>query len=464
MNTKINKIFSSKRFRNGSYTWLVTVILIAIVIVVNLIYRQLPSSMRNVDISSTNIYNISDVTKEILAALDKDVELVVVAESGSVDTRIERFLELYAEQSDRISVRYEDPVASPSVLKKYGTTADTIVVSCEETGRTDIIYFEDMIVYDLYSYYYYGTYNETEFDAEGQLTGAINLVTNEASRKIYMLQGHQESSFGETITDMLAKSNLTAETVNIFKEGSIPSDCEMLVSYAPLTDFSEEEIELIRDYMDQGGNFILIMTLEGETPNLDAFMEEYGLSKAAGSIADTRQAYMGNPYYLLPTINSSNISASLPNDSAVLVFNACGVTEAEEIPENVVVTPVLSTSSQGFAVTETEQVQGTYLLAAYATKTVSEDISSTFTVFTTDTIINENLLTAYSNISNAQIFLNALTVDFDDIISISIEPVSLEVTYNTVTNQSFWGLWLIFIIPIGVLIFGFVKWLIRRRK
>lgn len=464
MKKRLNQYLSSVRFKNGSYTWIATVILIAIVVVVNLIYHQLPSSVRKIDISSANIYHISDVTRELLNSLDKDVEIIVVAESGSVDTRIERFIELYTEISDKISVRYEDPVTSPSVLKEYETTADTIVVSCEETGRTDIISFDDIIVYDIYSYYYYGTYNETEFDAEGQLTSAINLVTGEASQKIYMLQGHQESSFGETVEDMLLKSNLSTETLNIFKEGSIPSDCELLVSYAPVTDFSEEEISLIRDYMNQGGNFILIMTLEGQTPNLDAFMKEYGLDRVEGNIADTRQAYMGNPYYLLPTICSSSISSSVSDDSAVLVFDACGVVESEEVPENVEVTPVLSTSSQGFAVTQDNQIQGTYLLAAYAVKTLDDDSDAKFTVFTTDTIINENLLTAYSNISNAEIFLNALTADFSDITSISIEPVSLEVTYNTVTSQSFWGLWLVFIIPLGVLIFGFVKWFIRRKK
>lgn len=456
--------FSSVRFRNGAYTWLMTVIFIAVIIVLNLIYRQIPFTFRNMDINATGIYRLSDSTKELTKGLDKDIELIVIAENDAIDTRIRHFLEIYAAQSDRISVRYEDPVASPSVLKKYNTTADTIVVSCNENQKTTVIPFADIILYDEYSYYYYGTYNETGFDADGQLTSAIQYVCNNTPQKIYLTEGHQESAFGDSVNEMLQKSNLTTENIHIFKDGRIPSDCEMLVSCAPVKDFAAEEIELIRTYMNQGGNFMLIMNADADTPNLDALMEEFGLNRAEGSIADMRQAYRGNPYYLLPTINNSDVSSALPQDAVVLILNAAGLVKNEEISDNVTVTPILSTSAQGFAVTEDTKTQGTYLLAAYASKTLENGDISTFTVFTTDTIINENLLSGYSNISNAEIFLNALTKDFEDITTVSIEPVSLEVKYNTVKNQGFWGILFVAVIPLAVLIFGFVKWMIRRKK
>lgn len=456
--------FSSVRFRNGAYTWLVTVIFIAIIVVVNLIYRQIPFNFRNMDINATGIYRLSDITKELAENLDKDIELIVVAENDAIDTRIKHFLEIYAAQSDRISVRYEDPVASPSVLRKYNTTADTIVVLCDDNQKTTVVSLADLILYDEYSYYYYGTYNETGFDADGQLTSAIQYVCNDMAQKIYMTEGHQESAFGDTVNDMLDKSNLTTENINIFKDGEIPADCEMMVSYAPVKDFAPEEIDLIRAYMNQGGNFMLIMKADADTPNLDALMEEFGLSRAEGNIADMRQAYRGNPYYLLPTINSSDVSSSLSRDAAVLIFNAAGLVQTEKTSDNVVITPILSTSAQGFAITEDSKTQGTYLLAAYAEKTPEDGEASTFTVFTTDTIINENLISGYSNISNAEIFLNALTKDFEGMTTISIEPVSLEVTYNTVKNQGFFGVMFVAVIPIAVLLFGFVKWMIRRKK
>ena len=62
----------------------------------------------------------------------------------------------------------------PSALTDYDTTENTIVVSCEDTGKTTTVSFDDILVLDEYSYYYYGTESYTEFDGEGQLTGAVN--------------------------------------------------------------------------------------------------------------------------------------------------------------------------------------------------------------------------------------------------------------------------------------------------
>jgi ABC-2 type transport system permease protein len=215
--------------------------------------------------------------------------------------------------------------------------------------------------------------------------------------------------------------------------------------------------------MDNGGNMILITALSADTPNLDAFMQEYGLVKADGNIADTRQAYMGNPYYLIPTISKNDVTSNLSSDAAVLLFNAGGAVEADSVSENVTVTPFLTTSSSGYAVTEDNQVQGTYILGAVCEKSAEDGTTSRLTVFTTNTIINEQLISQYTNISNADVFINSVTANFEDVQNVSVDPVSLDVTYNTVSNQSFWGIWLVIIIPLVVLIYGFIRWIMRRK-
>ena len=56
---KIKKMFSSKSSRNGTYSVGLAVIVIAIAIVINLVAGQLPEKVRNIDISSNNLYDIS---------------------------------------------------------------------------------------------------------------------------------------------------------------------------------------------------------------------------------------------------------------------------------------------------------------------------------------------------------------------------------------------------------------------
>ena len=65
------------------------------------------------------------------------------------------------------------------------------------------ISFYDIILYDYSSYYTTGSVSESEFDAEGQLTSAVNYVSSEDSAIIYRTSGHGETTFSTTA--MLAK-------------------------------------------------------------------------------------------------------------------------------------------------------------------------------------------------------------------------------------------------------------------
>ena len=112
-----------------------------------------------------------------------------------------------------------DPVLHPSALTEYDTSENTIVVSCEDTGKTTTVSFGDILVMDSYSYYYYGTTSYTEFDGEGQLTSAVNYVTNETEKTICQSTGHGEGSLSETITDLMDKNSYTLSEINLLMTG-----------------------------------------------------------------------------------------------------------------------------------------------------------------------------------------------------------------------------------------------------
>lgn len=104
-----------------------------------------------------------------------------------------------------------DSVLHPSVLQKYNTDGNVILVSCDATGKSTTISFSDIIQSDYYSYYTTGSASESSFDGEGQLTSAINYVTSEETSKIYRTSGHGESTFSSSVSDLLTKNNLETE-------------------------------------------------------------------------------------------------------------------------------------------------------------------------------------------------------------------------------------------------------------
>ena len=59
--------------------------------------------------------------------------------------------------------------------------------------------------------------------------------------------------------------------------------------------------------------------------------------------------------------------------------------------------------------------------------------------------------------------LTLLRGGFDDVSAISVEPVSLLTPTNTITTGGIWGLLFILVIPAALLIYGFVRWMHRRK-
>ena len=152
--------------RRGAFSAGLTALAVAAVLVFNLLAAQLPEQWAQIDLTGSGIYNISETSQDYLAGLEDDVVIHVLTDKDTLDTRIVRFLDIYADLSDHLTLEYTDPTVYPSALSQYGVGADTIVVTCEATGRQESFDISDIIGYDMMSYYYYGTYTETDFDGE----------------------------------------------------------------------------------------------------------------------------------------------------------------------------------------------------------------------------------------------------------------------------------------------------------
>lgn len=225
---------------------------------------------------------------------------------------------------------------------------------------------------------------------------------------------------------------------------------------------------------------MILGTETEELPNMEAIMGEYGLELADGYIADMQRFYQNSYYSIFPVLDtSSEICSGLSSDSLALVLNARGMTEKEELRDGLTVEGFMTTSEDGYAVTSSdERVQGTYLLGAVGTETVQDataadatasDADSTnekearLTVISAGTLIEQQITDSFTNLANTDVFMNAVTANFDEVENISIPAKSLEITYNTVTNPNTWGMLFIAVIPIGCIVIGLIIWIRRKR-
>lgn len=487
---RIKKLFTSTQFKNGSFSAGIIVLVIAIVVVLNMIVSKLPKTLTNVDMSDKLLYSVGETTENMLATLDKDVEIKVIAETGKVDSRIEQFLSRYSDMSNHISVEYVDPVLHPSVLTEYDVDSYSLIVSCKDTGKSTVIDFNDIIVYDYSNYYYGGSATEKEFDGEGQLTSAIDLVTSENTKKIYMLNGHDEQKFSVGLQELVEKANMTMEDYNMLTDGDIPDDCDLLISNAPTKDLADDEKTALLDYINHGGKAMIIRTAtEEKLNNYDEVMKAYGMNMTDGYIAEPTRYYSQSRsvYNFFPTLMSSDINGELTSDDLILVSKVKGMTLDEELPEGVTLDKFMGTTSDALEVTEEEQKQGTYYLGVVA-EVVNQGIeneeseeetdeneetaasdeneeldSGRLTVLTVDSMIYDSITSQFTNIENLTEFMNILTANFDDTTNISIPAKSLEVSRNTFASTGIWSSLFIGIIPAVILVGGFIVWIRRRR-
>lgn len=455
MKREKHNLIGTKAFRKGSYSTVIMVVIIAIVIAANVMFSKLPTAARNIDVSSNNLYSIGDTTHSVLDGLKNDVEIVVIKDKESTDKRISTLLAKYADYSDHIKVTYKDPVLYPSVLTTYDTEENNIVIKCDATDKTTKVAFSDIIVT---STSYYGSTYETSFDGEGQLTKAIDYVSNENNKLIYTISGHGESDLGKNISKLISKSNFNVKSVNLLVDNGIPDDCDMLICNQPTKDLADDELKLLREYMENGGKMTVVLAdTTTETPNFDALMADYGISKVNGYIADTERYYGQNVYQIFPNYSSGDITGKFGSEEYTLLFGSLGL-KVEET-DGVTVDEFLTTSDKGAAVVgENDYTEGKYTLAAAATKDESR-----FTVFGSASIIDDEFTSYYTNLMDLQVFMNSITANFDDVSNISIDSISLQTTYNTIANGSGIGAIFIGIIPVALLILGFLRWFGRRK-
>lgn len=468
---KIKKLFQSNDSKRGSYTLAITSIVIAIVIIFNMIVNLIPENKRQFDISSTNIYEISSKSKKIINNVDHDVTFYVLAEKSNTDKRIKTFINKYASLSDKIHIKWIDPVLHPSALTKYGTEENNIVISCKKTNRTTTVSFDDILVSS--TSYYSTSSSASSFDGDGQLTSALNYVTSNKEYKAYYTSGHGESSLSSEVTSLLTKSRISTSDLLLMTATSIPDDCDLLIIDGATSDFTKDEVKLLSSYLKKGGKVVTLLAQTNKSmKNLYGLLKDYGLTVENGYIADTERSYQGNYYYLIPNLSVSGDMASGISSSSIMMINSKGMTQSTPVRDSISTDAFMTTSSNGYAVTEKKQSQGTYVLGATSTESVKVKNSkgkkvtkeSRLTVYGSNMLIDEQITSSFSSLENLTLFTNSVTASLDNADNVSISPKSLEVSYNTIAHPGPFSILVVFVIPVGLIVGGFIVWFRRRRR
>lgn len=475
---KLIGTISKKHIKNGSYTMVMSVIFIAVVIVINMIVSTIPSKYSEIDISSQKLYSIGDETKKMLKDLEKDVTIYQIAQSGSEDENIANLLKKYEDESKHIKVEQKDPVVNPKFVSQYTSddlSANSLIVVCGD--RNKVIDYNNM--YETSMDYQTYSSQTTGFDGEGQITSAIGYVTSENLPVLYTVEGHGEKDMDSSVKEDIEKANMDIKSLNLLTEGSVPDDADCLFIDSPSTDFSSDEKDAIIEYLENGGKAMIFSDYTTEDmPNFDAILENYGVQRVDGVVfeGDNQHYAMQMPYYLVPTINSTDASSETASAGYyVLVPYAQGIKQLEDVRDTVKIESILTTSDQAYSKTdlnsntiekEDGDVEGPFDLGVSITESLDDDKETQIVYYSTSNLMDSQTNQMVSG-GNEKLIMESLKwmTDTEESASVSIPSKSLEVSYLTITDYdaAFWKICTIALIPGIFLVIGFVVW-IKRRK
>lgn len=462
---------NSIAFRGGAYSLMVTAVVLAILIVVNIFVSALPTTLTKYDISSTKLYSITSNTKVVVNALEQDVTIYWIVQSGEEDAVIENLLGKYDSLSDHIDIVKKNPDAYPTFAKQYTSETvsnNSLVVECGERSR--YIAYEDIYVEeaDMYSYSY-----TTSFDGEGAITSAIDYVVTEELPQVYVLEGHGEAELPSTFADQIDKENMETVSLSLLTVDAVPEEADCVLIYSPTSDISEEERDMLADYVSGGGKLMVMAgpVENGSLDNLYSLLSDYGVKANEGIVVegDRNHYALQMPYIILPDMGSSEITDPLIEENYyVLMPISTGLTVEETT--NGTVTQLLTTSEYAFSKTagynistyekEEGDIDGPFTLAVSVESTGGGKM-----VWFTSSHFIDDMYNAYSSGANVDMSMNAMSSLIGEREAIAIRSKSLNYNYLTISDSagSTLKVMMIGIFPLAYLGIGICVILRRRR-
>ena len=256
---------------------------------------------RRHDFSRSHKFELSNQTKQTLASLGSPANVIVYFSPSSASTGSElhgdimallreyQFLSQGQSQGQgrrNLIVERVNPLRNPARARdlqaQYRFSGAENVLIVEYGGRSTVIPVPEMGEYDSAPTQYGERPRLVAFRGEQVLTSAfIGLVQPASNKKVYFLQGHGEGMPGippmQIIGQNLKRQNITTAPLNLSAgTAAVPADAALVVIAGAHFDPSADELAALRAYWRAGGHLLTLLDPTGETPGLDAFLDEEG--------------------------------------------------------------------------------------------------------------------------------------------------------------------------------------------
>lgn len=489
---KFKKFMKSRKAKHGTVAMAITALVIVMVIVLNIIIGLLVNRFPDLelDLTSNNSFALQDDTIDYVSHLNNDVTVYILMEKdkfegqGTYFVQAQKMLNKMASKSDgKMKIKYVDLTSNPSFTSNYpnvdwqSSSANNIVL-VESGKQYKVLTLTDCFEYDEQTYNYYGTYSFTGTKIEQAVVTAILNVTTDDKVVVDMIKGNNEQDYS-SLKSLLENNAYQVNEVSL-ATGDFDKDAKVAIMYAPSVDLDEKIVEKLSTWLSNDGKYgrslIYVPTADmGEMPNLDDFLKEWGMSIDRGYVFETDETALVNansPYaftvsygdYYKDNLKNSKIPVVVSESHAVNITDENTAHALLKTTDKAGVLPIDADKSWDYKDAITGNGEN---VAAEGVMTNEDKKSSRVVVFGSYIMFSDTIM-KYNSFNNSAYFMNVInTIADKEDVGITIESKSIDNTELGITDVATQNTMLVvfvIVIPIAILVAGFVFWLRRRNR
>lgn len=457
---KFQKFITGRQARYGSNTLITSLAFLGILLVSNVLAFQNPKQLADLTEEQTNT-----LAPEMITALEALPEKLVAtaffSQNQPTDSADQLLSNIKANSGGKFEYEFVDPDREPQRARENGITGDGKIL-LQMGDRKEIAAFAD----------------------EGEILQAIIRLISPDERAVYFLTGHGERDTEQTNEDnsamtrvkaTLESKNYVVKPLSLLAENKIPEDADLIVIAGPLQPVSQNEVTLLREYLNNGGSLLIMEDSTAVTdfgdaadPLAEMLVEDWGISINNDIVIDLDSP---DPTIGVSATYDSSHSITRKMNNLATFFPLTRSLSVVEVKENVQANLLVQTTGRSWGETdladpnvsydETTEAIGPMTLAIAGENTVS---GGRVVVFGTSEFATDQIFDQYGN---GDLFANAVDWAAEQENLTNITPKeTIARTFLPASQGRI--LFLVFIavlvIPGIFLALGVYTWFVRRRQ
>ena len=408
------------------------------------------------DITNNTGNTLSQASQKLLVSLPDKVLITAYIKKGlPIRTQIAQLVDRYSRYKSNLILTFIDPDLAPEKTRELNIGPEGIIL-VEYQGRTEKLSFID----------------------ESSLTNALLQLANADERWVTFLTGHGERSpdgianfdlgqFGKE----LARRKIKVQSLNLATLPAIPDNSALLVMTAPAVPLLAGEWDIIKRYIQRGGNLLLLT--DPDNKQLTVLQKFLGIKQLQGVIVDNSSKLYGinDPSFVLVSEYTQHpITKGFKTITLYPVVAALEIDPASNFKTEILVNSSIQSWTETGAIegkirfdANSQEKQGPLAFAVALTRSIHEKVLQRIAVVGDGDFLSNAYIGNLGNLDMGLRLVLWLIHDdrFIDIPAKTATDKSLQLTRTAVAVIGFGFLIIIPLLLIGT---GFFIWWKRKQR